>query len=259
MEVDEFRSIRQKGTDVNKQVVNDIDDGLIRINRLLRFAENTPEYLMELDRSFEEKTSLNGHEFMIMIVVVGLQLLRQHLLTFFPERVDDQTAAKEVGKGKEHSDRHHRYYNPSLEEIITNPVPFDANIGADGRLSGGGSLGHRSKTLGHDPLLGLIFGTANIATSTLTTNDFISYHIKTADKRDIFAENASTVLVLTNTASKLLDGPEGIKKVGCSFLKEIIHLNSDMYSTNGLPLPVISSFDPQLASKLAEYGLDFGT
>ena len=35
-------------------------------------------------------------------------------------------------------------------------------------------------------------------------------------------------------------------------------MRSDIYSINGLPLPVISSIDPKLASKLAEYGFDFG-
>lgn len=258
MDINEFRRIRQEGTDAYKKIENDIDEGLTRTNKLIAFAENTPEYFRELDREFKEKTSLNSHEFMIMLTVVGLQLLRQHLLTQFPERVDDQTAAKQTGKDKEHSDRHHRYYNPSLDEIMTNPVPFDANIGADGRLSGGGKLGHRSKTLGHDPLLGLVFGTANIATSTLTTDKFMSYHIKTNDKRDVFAENASTALVLQYTANKLMEGTEGRQKVGCAFIKEIMHLKSDINSTNGLPLPVISAFNPKLASKLAEYGLDFG-
>ena len=57
-----------------------------------------------------------------------------------------------------------------LDEIITNPVPFDANVGANGALSGGGKMGHRVTAIGHDPLLGLIFGTANIATN-LGTND----------------------------------------------------------------------------------------
>ena len=84
-----------------------------------------------------------------------------------------------MGHGAEHSNRHHNYYNPSLEEIITNPVPFDANIGADGALCGGGQMGHRVTAIGHDPLLGLIFGTANIATATLTTSSFESYHIYT--------------------------------------------------------------------------------
>lgn len=258
MNSNDFDLLCNEITAADNKIASDISSGLTRINKLIQFAENTPEYLAELDRQFEEKTSLNKHEFAIMAVVIGLQLLRQHLLTRFPERVNDQAAAKESGKEKEHSDRHHRYYNPSLEEIITNPVPFDANIGADGRLAGGGSLGHRSKTLGHDPLLGLIFGTANIATSTLTTNEYDSYHIKTDNKRDIFAENASTASVLQHTIQKLMEGPEGRQKVGCSFIKEIIHLKSDVYSTNGLPIPVISSINPQFASKLAEYGIDFG-
>lgn len=221
MDIKEFRELRQIGTNRNKAIAAEIDSGLSRINKLIKFAENTPEYLAELDRQFEEKTSLNSHEFLIMLTVIGLQLLRQHLLTRFQDRVDDQTAAKDCGKDKEHSNRHHRYYNPSMEEIIQNPVPYDANLGADGRLSGGGSLGHRAKTLGHDPLLGLIFGTANIATSTLTTNEFASYHIKTCGKRDVFAEQASTALVLQYTAQKMLEGVEGRKKVGCSFIKEI--------------------------------------
>ena len=258
MDIKEFRELRQIGTNRNKAIAAEIDSGLSRINKLIKFAENTPEYLAELDRQFEEKTSLNSHEFLIMLTVIGLQLLRQHLLTRFQDRVDDQTAAKDCGKDKEHSNRHHRYYNPSMEEIMQNPVPYDANLGADGRLSGGGSLGHRTKTLGHDPLLGLIFGTANIATSTLTTNEFASYHIKTCGKRDVFAEHASTALVLQYTAQKMLEGVEGRKKVGCSFIKEIRHLRSDIYSINGLPLPVISSIDPKFASKLAEYGFDFG-
>ena len=55
--------------------------------------------------------------------------------------MDDKTAAQNAwGHFEEHSNRHHRYYNPSLDEIITNPVPFDANIGANGALAGGGHM-----------------------------------------------------------------------------------------------------------------------
>ena len=38
-------------------------------------------------------------------------------------------------------------------------MPFDANISANGALSGGGQMGHRVMAIGHDPILGLIFGT----------------------------------------------------------------------------------------------------
>ena len=236
------------------------DTNLDRIISLKEFAEDTPQYISELNRTFEEKTSLNFNEISILFVCIGLQLIRQHYLTEFATRGNDQEKAQNTfGHTEEHSNRHHRYYNPSLQEILSNPVPFDANIGANGALAGGGKLGHRATTLGHDPLLGLIFGTSNIATSTITTKDFISYHIRTSDKynKDTFAEHASTQLVLSKTANKLTEGTEGIAKVGASFLKEIIHLRSDKDTYHGLPLPFISAIDAKFASKLASYGIDF--
>lgn len=79
-----------------------------RVEKLRKFAEDTPEYLRLLNQEFESATSLNSHEISIMFVVVGLQLLRQHFLTKFVERVDDQTGANDTwGHGEEHSDRHH--------------------------------------------------------------------------------------------------------------------------------------------------------
>lgn len=230
-----------------------------RVKKLREFAENTPEYLRELDREFEEETSLNANEILMLFVVVGLQSLRQHFLTRFTERVDDQTGAKRTpGHGEEHSDRHQRYYNPTLQEIIENPVPFDANVGANGALSGGGKMGHRVTALGHDPLLGLVIGTANIATSTLTNSRFESFHIRTRNKRDAFTQRALTSLVLQKTAEKLFyNGIEGKKIVGYSFIKELVHLNSDIDTKNSLPLPVISAIDSEWAAELAEYGFDF--
>ncbi|MBQ7454182.1 MAG: hypothetical protein IJS69_03925, partial [Selenomonadaceae bacterium] len=130
-------------------------------------------------------------------------------------------------------------------------------IGANGALKGGGYMGHRVTAIGHDPLLGLIFGTANIATSTLTNNSFESFHIKTSNHRDIFAEQASTALVLQKTAEKFSEGTEGLKKVGVSFAKELIHLRSDVNTHNSLPLPLISVIDSKFAADLASYGLDF--
>lgn len=231
---------------------------LERINSLEDFADNTSQYLSELNRTFEEKTALNSNEISILFTCVGLQIIRQHYLTKFVTRENDQKMAKNtLGHTEEHSNRHHRYYNPSLTEIITNPVPFDANIGANGALAGGGNLGHRVTAIGHDPLLGLIIGTANIATATITTKDMNSYHIRTENKRDKFAEKASTRLVLTKTLEKFNEGPMGLMKVGASFKKEIVHLRSDMNTHHGLPLPVISVVDGKMASDIATYGADF--
>lgn len=201
--LDEFDASFAELTSEYKSISRDMQKNLEGIQRRKKFAEDTPAYLQELNDEFECKTSLNSREVSIMFVTVGLHLLRQHFLTKFPERVDNQTGGKsDPLHDREYLDRTHRYYNPSLEEIINNPVPFDANIGANGALAGGGYMGHRVTAIGHDPLLGLIFGTANIATSTLTNNSFESFHIKTSNRRDIFAERASTALVLQKTGEK---------------------------------------------------------
>ena len=125
-------------------------------------------------------------------------------------------------------------------------------------MSGAGKLGHRVKAIGHDPILGLVFGTANIATSTLTTSDLVSYHIYTNEnKRDYFKSRAQTHLVLSKTAEKVVSGGcEGKVIVATSLLKELVHLRSDLYTKNSLPIPIVSVIDPKKASLLANYGFD---
>ncbi len=238
---------------------NKLQRGAEETGRVVDVLRNTPEILNNLDRQFCEKTGLNGTDTAILFLAIGLQIARQYLLTKFPIRIDDQIAAKNTfGHIEEHSSRQHRLYNPSLEEIISNPVPFDANVGANGALSGGGFMRHRVTAIGHDPLLGLIFGTANIATSTLTTNKLKSFHIYTGSlRRDEFRQRARTELVLSYTMDKLLTGGiEGKQIVAVSLMKEIIHLKSDLNTSHSLPLPVVSAIDPQFASRLASYGLD---
>lgn len=226
----------------------------------------SPEELEEIDRRkdeieqlFSKKTGIiNKLDLSFLALAVGLQCVRQYVLSAFEERMDDQTAAKKVkGTEEEHSNRKHKYYCPSLDEVITNPVPFDANIGSNGALAGGGKLGHRATAIGHDPIVGLVIGTANIATSTLTTWDMRSFHIKTNNKRDVFGEDAYISKIFKYTKKKLFDeGPEGKAIVFTSLLKEIKHLQSDLNTKNSLPFPIVSTISPQLSSSLAEYGID---
>lgn len=239
----------------------------------------------DIDRQFEKATKLHGSDIALLFVATGLQCVRQYFLTAIPaERPGDKAAANAVKNGdKEHSDRHHRLYNPSLNEIKTNPVPFDVNIGSQGLLAGYSSLGHRGATVGHDPLIGLVVGTANIATSTVTLWGkevpilMDSYHVYTGQKLakggnwvdvDVFAVgksgsplHASTARILSSTfADKLFrQGIEGKQIVGYSVAKEYIHLKSDVRSKDSLPLLGLSAISPQTAGELASRGFDMAT
>ena len=266
-------AMRRRQLEGNKaDFISRLDRSIHETRRVADIAANVNAIYDAYDEEFSRKTGLTKSDWVFLFTAIGLQVLRQYLLTRFPERLDDQAAAEEVeGVDRIKADRlyrkdnprKHRYYNPSLAEIIGQPVPFDANRGADGALSGAGSLGHRGATPGHDPLVGLVVGTANIATSTLTNWHFQSWHIETGTmwhggNVDQFGNNANTVKVFGSVVDKILhQGNAGRAKVVASLGKEIIHLKTDENTKNSLPLPVIGTLSPKLASSFADYGLDF--
>lgn len=239
--------------------LNYMDQIVKETERVTNVAANSKTILADLDEKFERCTGLTSKDISFLFVAVALQIIRQYIFTKFPERLDDQTAAKNTkGHEKKHIGRKHRLYEPTWDEIRYNPVPFDANIGANDALKGGGRMGHRVTALGHDPMIGLIVGTANIATSTLTNKDFQSYHIYTNEhNRDYFRSKANTAMVFSKTKDKLLyGGLEGKKIVGESLRQELIHLQSDLNTKNSLPVPIISVVDSELAAKWAQNGFD---
>lgn len=203
---------------------------------------NAAVIISDIEKQFETATKLTKADITFMFFATALQCVRQYFLTPFSERLTDQEAAKNTkGHIKESSDRHHQYYNPSLDEIISNPVPFDAIYGSKDFDLGMSGKNHRAKTLGHDPILGWIFGTANIATSTLTTWDFQSYHIKTGQiasgaARDQITNHADTGKVFSSVFDKILNqGTDGKTKIGASLIKEAVHLKSDVSSKKKPP------------------------
>lgn len=220
----------------------------------------------DIDRQFEKAVKLHGIDLAFLFLATGLQCFRQYFVTMFPaERPTHKEEADRV-KGKASSSesvpRIHRYYEPSLLEIKTNTVPFDLHAGgkASGILSGWND--HRYATPGHDPLLGYIFGTCNIATSTLTNWRWESVHVRfgtvgKAAPQSILKEKAQTRLVLSYSQEKLLHrGAEGRLIIAESLRKEHQHLKSDVRSKDSLSLPLFSAIEPTLGEKLAKRGLD---
>ncbi len=262
--LDELKAKRTALSERSKQTVSEAENITSESYRVAKVSHDAQIIIKNLDAEFEAQTKLHGKDIAFLFFTIALQCVRQYFLTDFKERLSDQKAAKKtVGHTEEHSDRNHRYYNPDIAEIISNPVPFDTTFGApllESDIAKHG--GHRYTTLGHDPVLGWIFGTANIATSTLTDYKFHSYHIFTGENKvgnrlDKVTNRADTAKVISYTFQKLLnEGKDGKIKVGASIIKEAIHLKSDINTFNSLPIPVISTFNPDLASSLAHYGLD---
>ena len=182
---------------------------------------------------------------------------------------------------EEHSARMNNMFYCSREEIISNPVPFDAiildpmyKVSFWQQLKPGfKGTNHRFTALGHDPLLGLVVGTTNIMTSTITRSDFRSWHVRTEqherlkrngkmaiESLDTICEPASTIEMFKAIGDRLnKEGKDGWITLGTALAKEVVHLLTDMPSLMSLPLPVISTISPDFAHKLSLYGINTGT
>lgn len=225
-------------------------------------AHNIDDIINESDSNFKKDTTLNKRDLSFLAFCLALQVVRQYWLTPFEERLSDQEAAKQTsGHGKETSNRIHRLYHPSIEEIISNPVPFDAMMGSrkfNANLSG---RTHRYIP-GHDPILGYIIGTMNILTSTVTGFDSQSFHVKTGFDslgrvRDCLYSRANNRKILEYTKKRILnEGSEGMMAFVAALSKEHIHLKSDLKTSESLPLPCLSLIDYKMAKSLSDYGLD---
>lgn len=163
-----LRLIWQEHEQQNVQIQN--ETGLLQIK-----VDSLPDYVEQTNRKFEEVTSLkNKKDVIFLIVATALQITRQLVIDQYKNRTTDQEAANStLGHNNDESSNRHRRYYATIEEMETNPVPFDCfrkepGIAGDPNrnpsLSG---FNHRIKALGHDPVLGLIFGTANTMTIPL--------------------------------------------------------------------------------------------
>ncbi len=210
--------------------------------------------------AFLRKTKLDRKDLSFLFLAVGLQCVRQYFLTAFKERVDhehtkDADKAKEehihdkTKNGENNTNTQGGYYYKDLDGIIFDGVSYDVTKGSpDFDLNIGGAS-HRYKTLGHDPLLGWVFGPMNIMTNTLSTHNFQSFHIRDSK----IYSRAKAGKILTSCRTRMKDEPVAI---AAAVAKQAIHYNSDVYTSTSLPIPIIQTISPDLAQGLMKYGLD---
>ena len=103
-------------------------------------------------------------------------------------------------------------------------VPYDAqdNRHTTIRVEGLSAYYHRLLQLGHDPLLGFIFGVADILNGKMTTIDKMG-----------------------NIVSQVMDNYADRKEAGifAALAKQILHFKSDVTTSMGLPVPLMALFN----------------
>lgn len=235
--------------------------------------ENAYEDLANINREFRRRTALDGVDLSIVIVAAALQTLRWVLMPEIGNKIDKaaritadegEEIVKDLKKKfvekhknwpaekKQQGRRLREQEGKTWKEIVFSGVPYDAIKGSKKVLKVGLSgRTHRYRTLGHDPILGWIFGTANILTDTLTLNNLVSYRVE----KGSVTNNTLLIPQLIMETSNQIYGDK--HKLPAAVFRQALHYKSDMYTKDGLPVPLLGAFSETLAGKLYSSQYDF--
>lgn len=186
------------------------------------------KYVRDINEEFNRKTELTAMDMAFMAIATALQVARQYVLQPFLDKNRMSHAQNDaIVKGM---------VPKSWHDILLASVPYDASerLDKDSPLPGLGGGAHRYRTLGHDPVLGWLFGPINILSDSLTKYDFISSH-------EVIDMKVGKTM-LTSQAFAIASEQAKIKfNLPVSIVRQALHFGSDYFSSMGLPLPIISS------------------
>ena len=225
------------------------------------------EDIQRINQEFSRKTSIwNKKDLSFLAIATALQTARwliiQKLCGDLGQTIDtearlnhnDKTIKDSVNNSNKsfqnafnsHGHRESLKSYKSWEQIIFSSAPYDTAVGSrdfgeclEGRY-------HRYKTLGHDPILGWLFGTANFITDTCTLSNFNSYRISRKGGPH-FSEPTNLGLVFYETFDSI---KEDWLRLPAGIFAQYVHLKSDVFTKLGLPVPLIEAFSEELAGNL---------
>lgn len=240
-----------------------IDDAVIKYTWRMRM----------LDRTFEKKTSLSKKEISLLMIATCLQCLRIHTINRFTEiekanhgnreKFLHEKQEKFLSKLKSsENEKASQYYAPLNQIVLTHGVPYDATRYKYKNIKLFKGANHRFSTLGHDPLLGLVVGTANIMTNTITAIGYEdklprTYHVEYDNnyKNAVISKEADSFKMLEEVIKRIDDD---ITSFVAALLKEIIHIATDIYTPAGIQLPgaslVMSKQNVEMLTKYISAG-----
>lgn len=218
MDIEELRRRRKEVSSVSEKTLRNIEDIANESFRVAKVAHNSREIIDNLDLEFERQTGFNSLDVKFLFFATALQCVRQYWLSNEKLRFkNDQQAGKVIKK-----------YSPIS---LCGPVPYDA-FKKEGYFDNTGISGanHRYSTLGHDPLLGWIFGTANILSETVTKNNIILESYSTVLVGNEYKINGTTNIasIFANSVDRVQDD---YKDLILAIAKHALHLSSDAFTT----------------------------
>lgn len=224
------------------------------------------EDVNRINNEFAKRTKLSKVDISFLAVATALQTLRWVILnklcgdlgeSFNPDErlLHNDDAIKKGVKDRnqkfqyffhEHGHKESIKGYKSWENIIFNSAPYDTTIGSQGCGINMEGKYHRYKTLGHDPVLGWLFGTLNFITDTITLNDLSSFRIE-RQTGPRFGSPIDFVSILYEAMDSIM---EDWLRLPAAVFAQGVHLWSDKSTKCGLPVPVLGAFSETMAGDL---------
>lgn len=226
---------------------------ITRTKNAQKFFENGNRIYDEITNEFLRQTKLNKIDYAFVFLTIALQCTRIYLINQLTKiekaGAGNKTEAKlhswqdkllgKFGKGSTEN----RGYYASLKHIISTPgVPYDVTAFREDKFPLFKGANHRFSTLGHDPVVGLIFGTGNIMTNTITTIDKPLIRLNhvlydSFGKNPRIGEYGSNIIMLEASVKRAQTEPRALV---AALIKQIIHIGTDMYTPCGIQLPFMN-------------------
>lgn len=236
------------------------------------------EDINRIHAEFAQKTKLSKVDIAFLMVATALQTARwiiiQLIMGKLGEKIDgkrikaedgDKQKKKDINDWNKNHDGHTNEKSekgyPTWKDILFGQYertdgrgksfgvcPYDAQANAPAGFDDGGKGNHRVHTLGHDPILGWIFGTANLMTCTISLTkkfNFATYDVEYPDGK--FSERTSMLKMFDDVFEST---KEDKFRLAAALFSQYAHLKSDVFTKRGLPVPLIEVFSKELAGKL---------
>lgn len=251
------------------------------MRRVADVAHNAQTIIDDIDEQFARNTKLNKTDITFLFVATALQCVRWMLLPSldldFSQTPPDKRLTSQQGAQIEKKQQKAFINEHQNQEIITGsgkyfgwneiigaPVPYDAMKGSEqfdilGSFSPAGTQlcgkNHHVATLGHDPIIGWVFGTMNIMTRTVTMKDFNSYNVEMCNpllkEGSLFFFQSNEQVITDPTSMPTIVGKtlhsfsEDPKRLFAAVARQGMHFASDAFTKMGLPIPMLNAVRAQ--------------
>ena len=226
--------------------------------------------LDEIDKQFSNKTSIiNKNDLKFLAIATALQVAKSLIFPYVAKKFnygksfnpDDRLKHNDKSIEQAHRSANDNYRDEHLKthgtgywiNILYQTPPYDIVAGSkDIGLSMSGN-NHRLLTLGHDPILGWIFGTANILTDCITFNSFNTYRVIRIDpitqkKKMIITPEGVPLGTMFRESYEMTKADR--LNLPAAIFAQAQHLKSHEFTKMGLPVPLLSAINENFASKL---------